>query len=161
MELIYGTTNPGKLNMMKELLCGTGIEITGLNELPDPPGEPGESGSTPLQNARGKAEYYFQALKRICVIFSETERYEHDGEDISGESFYLVDQAKPQKEKGFPLDCISVDPKTGRYFVDGGYDPDAWKEESGLRRFWMQVREAHRAHAAGTDEPESRGAGNR
>ena len=220
MELIYGTTNPGKLNMMKELLCGTRIEITGLNELPDPPGEPGESGSTPLQNARGKAEYYFQALKRpvfscdsglvidglseeeqpgvhvrrregkiltdaemteyyagiaarfggkclahyqngICVIFSETERYEHDGEDISGESFYLVDQAKPQKEKGFPLDCISVDPKTGRYFVDGGYDPDAWKEESGLRRFWMQVREAHRAHAAGTDEPESRGAGNR
>lgn len=202
MELIYGTTNPAKLNLMKGFLFGTGIRVIGLNELPELPGEPGEYGRTPLENARGKAEYYYRILKRpvfscdsglfidglseeeqpgvhvrrrngkvltdpemteyyasiasrfggkcraryqngICVIFSETERYEHDGEEISGEGFWLVDQAKPQKEKGFPLDCISVDMETGLYFVDEGYIPGIGEEEKGLRGFWQLVMDAH------------------
>lgn len=204
MKLIYGTTNPAKLNLMREFLSGTGLEIIGLSELPEVPEEPGEYGSTPLENARGKAEYYYQILQRpvfscdsgliieglsqkeqpgvhvrrregriltdsemteyysgiadrfggrclaryqngICFIFSDRERYEYDGEDISGESFWLVSQAKPQKEKGFPLDCISVDRKTGRYFVDGDHDMEFWNEENGFRRFWKRVIEAHAA----------------
>lgn len=203
MELIYGTTNQGKLNLMKDYLSGTEIEIIGLNELSQPPGEPGECGRTPLENARGKAEYYFHALDRpvfscdsgliieglpeeeqpgvhvrrrdgkvltdaemtkyyadiasrlggkcrahyhnaICLIFSGAERYEYDGEDISGESFYLVDRAKPQKEKGFPLDCISVDMKTGLYFVDEGYSSRAEEKKQGFRRFMERAVEMHR-----------------
>lgn len=83
----------------------------------------------------------------ICVIFSETERYEHDGEDISGESFWLVDQPKFQKEKGFPLDCISVDMKTGLYFVDEGSALGTGEEEKGFRHFWQTVLEAHEKRA--------------
>lgn len=83
----------------------------------------------------------------ICVIFSETERYEHDGEDISGESFWLVDQAKPQKEKGFPLDCISVDMETGLYFVDEGYVSGIGEEKNGFQCFWQLVMEAHEKRA--------------
>lgn len=202
MEMIYGTTNPAKLNLMKDYLSGTGIAIIGLYELSEPPGEPGEYGHTPLENARGKAEYYYRVLKRpvfscdsglvidglpeeeqpgvhvrrrngktltdpemteyyagiaarfggkcraryqngICIIFSETERYEHDGEDISGESFWLVDQPRLQKEKGFPLDCISVDMETGLYFVDEGHISGIGEEGDGFRRFWKQVMEAH------------------
>ena len=44
----------------------------------------------------------------VCLILSETKRYEYDGEDIGGEAFYLVDRAKEQKEEGVPLDCISA-----------------------------------------------------
>lgn len=30
----------------------------------------------------------------VCLILSETKRYEYDGEDIGGEAFYLVDRGK-------------------------------------------------------------------
>ena len=56
MEIIYGTTNPAKLRLMKDYLSGTGIKIIGLNELSELPGEPGEYGRTPLENARGKRQ---------------------------------------------------------------------------------------------------------
>lgn len=204
MELIFGTTNQGKLNLIRSYLEGSGIRITGLTELPELPEEPVEYGKTPLENARGKAEHYYRLLKRpvfscdsglvieglsdeeqpgvhvrrhdgivmtdaqmteyysgiaarfggkciaryqngICVVFSDTEKYEYDGPDISGESFYLVERAKPQKEAGFPLDCISVDIKTGLYFVDDGCDPGNSEEKNGFRLFLERVLREHEA----------------
>ena len=64
MELIFGTTNQGKLNLIRSYLEGSGIRITGLTELPELPEEPVEYGKTPLENARGKAEHYYRLLKR-------------------------------------------------------------------------------------------------
>ena len=58
-----------------------------------------------------------------------------------------MDQPRRQKEKGFPLDCISVDMETGLYFVDEDHIPGSGEEKNelrnGLRRFWEQVMEAH------------------
>lgn len=70
----------------------------------------------------------------ICLILSEEERYEYEGEDISGNEFYLVDDAKEQTEEGFPLDCISVDKETGKYYTED--DPNPMRElKEGLRLF--------------------------
>jgi 8-oxo-dGTP diphosphatase len=204
LELIFGTGNPGKLALMKEYLEGMDIELTDLSHLDHDLGEPEECGKTPLENAREKAEYYYEKLKRpvfscdsgllieglstqeqpgvhvrvkdgirmtdeqmtayysgiahrlggccraryqnaVCLILSETKRYEYDGEDIGGEAFYLVDRAKEQKEEGFPLDCISVDIKTGRYFVDEEYIPCFDGQRKGMREFFQRALEDYGA----------------
>ena len=63
MKLLYGTGNPAKLDAMRHRLAGLGIELIGLKDLggvKQP--EIIEDGKTPLENARKKAEAYFNAL---------------------------------------------------------------------------------------------------
>ncbi|MCI9079113.1 MAG: hypothetical protein HFH68_09370 [Lachnospiraceae bacterium] len=63
MKLLYGTKNPAKLSAMQKKLKELGIGLTGLNELgcqiPSVP----EEGYTPLENARQKAEAYYNAFR--------------------------------------------------------------------------------------------------
>ncbi len=63
MKLLYGTKNPAKLSAMQKKLKELGIVLIGLNELncgiPSVP----EDGFTPLENARQKAEAYYNAFK--------------------------------------------------------------------------------------------------
>lgn len=62
-HLIYGTTNPAKLHLMRETLKGLPLTITGLGELEHLPDvKIDEAGSDPLENATIKARTYFQAL---------------------------------------------------------------------------------------------------
>jgi 8-oxo-dGTP diphosphatase len=63
LQLIYATTNPAKIASMRTCLSNTGIEIIGLNEfgtLPDAP----EEGNVPMENARQKAQFYFNIIKK-------------------------------------------------------------------------------------------------
>lgn len=57
MKLIYGTGNPGKFSMMKEALKELDVELLSLRDLPAVQEEPEETGRTPLENARQKAEF--------------------------------------------------------------------------------------------------------
>lgn len=75
----------------------------------------------------------------ICLIMNSRERYEYEGADIGGGSFYLVDRAKEQKEEGFPLDCISVDIVTGNYFVEGEQLQCFDSQKEGLLRFFREA----------------------
>ena len=63
MELLYGTTNEGKLLVMRRVLSPLGITVTGLKdqktEIPVVP----ETGNSPLENARLKAKAYFKAFQ--------------------------------------------------------------------------------------------------
>ena len=63
MKLIYGTKNPAKLESMRRILKELPIEVVGLNELSVQIGEVEESGNSPLDNARFKAEAYYSVLK--------------------------------------------------------------------------------------------------
>lgn len=63
MKLIYGTRNPAKLESMRRILKELPIEVVGLNELSVEIGEVEESGNSPLDNARLKAEAYYSVLK--------------------------------------------------------------------------------------------------
>ncbi len=66
MKLLYGTGNPAKLSAMQSRLSKLDIELIGLNDvkakgilIPDVP----ENGKTPLENARQKAQAYYQAFR--------------------------------------------------------------------------------------------------
>ena len=60
-RLLYGTGNPAKLDAMRDWLKELPLIIDGLDKnTPDVP----EDGQTPLQNARQKALYYFEAYRR-------------------------------------------------------------------------------------------------
>ena len=63
MKLIYGTGNPGKFSMMKEALKELDVELLSLRDLPAVQEEPEETGRTPLENARQKAEFYYSIFK--------------------------------------------------------------------------------------------------
>ncbi|MBP3650350.1 MAG: non-canonical purine NTP pyrophosphatase [Clostridia bacterium] len=59
MKVLIGTTNPSKLRMFEEWLEGYPVEFVTLSEL-GITGDPSETGDTPTENARLKAEYYGQ-----------------------------------------------------------------------------------------------------
>lgn len=91
MELIYGTGNEAKLSYMRRALFGLPFQITGLTdaaamrgiELP----KVEETGNTPLENARQKAEAYF-ALFHSPVFSCDSGLYLYDhltGELLPGE----------------------------------------------------------------------------
>jgi 8-oxo-dGTP diphosphatase len=61
---IYGTSNPAKLQSMRDCLTPLNIKIIGLKETGIMIPDVDENGDTPLDNARIKALAYYAALKR-------------------------------------------------------------------------------------------------
>ena len=63
MEIIYGTGNRAKIAYMQRALAGLPLEITGVKQAAAMKGiflpEVEETGATPLENARQKAEKYY------------------------------------------------------------------------------------------------------
>ncbi len=228
--ILYGTSNPGKLLSMRKCLESLPITILGLGDMPGPLPEITEAGRTPLENARVKAEAYWQVFRlpvfscdsglffpgapeeiqpgvrvrhvngreltdlemtdyyrslaarygkpveihsedlspdrflpsrnlslsartlhvhaltaqyqnAICLILDDTHRYEAMDADMHFEPFYLVDRPHPDgiRQKGFPLDCLSVDIASGRYYFDLSEPSAGRTAENGFLRF---VREA-------------------
>src|SRR3972149_9248642 len=72
-RLIFGSSNPGKLQEWKKLLKG--IEVISISDLGNFP-EPKETGSTFRQNARIKASHYSRLTGEY--VFSEDGGYEVD-----------------------------------------------------------------------------------
>ncbi len=85
----------------------------------------------------GKCRARYQ--NAICLILDEGHRYEYAGKDISGDDFYLVEQAMPQAEEGFPLEPISVDIRSGRCFVEEESGTRSQTLSEGMRRFFDSV----------------------
>lgn len=63
MKLLYGTCNPAKLQHMREMLDGLGIEIIGLNDVDIHIDQIDESGNNLIENAKIKALAYYKAVK--------------------------------------------------------------------------------------------------
>lgn len=61
--------------------------------------------------------YYKNA---ICLVLDDGRIYERMDESISSTPFLITSVPHPLgiRHKGFPLDCLSKDIKTGRYFYD-------------------------------------------
>ena len=57
--LLIATTNPGKLREIRGILAGIPYELVSLNAFPEIP-EPEETGATFADNARLKANYYYE-----------------------------------------------------------------------------------------------------
>ncbi|MGM9988405.1 MAG: non-canonical purine NTP pyrophosphatase [Bacillaceae bacterium] len=79
-----------------------------------------------------------QYKNAICLVLGENEIYEYMGEDISGEKFMIASRSHEKREKGFPLDSLSVEIETGNYY----FDIDSSEESStgeGFRNFFSKV----------------------
>lgn len=121
--------------------CDSGLYI---RQLPD-----GLQPGVCVRNIGGKrltddemTEYYSGLAKKygrltaryhnaICLVLSETEIYEQMGGKISGNSFYITDKPHPKKIEGYPLDRISLDIRTGKYFYDMTPEDFLLEESSG------------------------------
>lgn len=183
MKVLYGTTNPAKIQYMKEILKGLDIEIVGLKDVDLDIGSVEEVGNSPLENARIKAINYSKYIdipvfscdtglyikglevnkqpgvyvrriqgeelsdeemityyshiaeslggkvvakymNAICLVVNGSEIYEYDAEDIASREFIITKNPHNIRTKGFPLDSISIDIKTKKYFVELGEEND-------------------------------------
>lgn len=59
--------------------------------------------------------YYKHAF---CLITDEGHVYEVMNESTESQRFYLVESPHSGENKGFPIDSLSVDMETGKYFYD-------------------------------------------
>ncbi len=57
-------------------------------------------------------------MNAICLIWNEEIRAESMEEDLWGEEFLLTDKPHPKRVEGFPIDSISIDIRTGKYYYD-------------------------------------------
>lgn len=58
MRLLFATTNPAKYTAMRDALQPLGICLVSLRDMEQVPAAP-EEGSSPLENARQKALFYY------------------------------------------------------------------------------------------------------
>ena len=63
---------------------------------------------------RATARYH----NAICLVADGGKRYEHFGSDIASSAFYIADAPHASRVKGFPLDCLAVNMRTGQYYCD-------------------------------------------
>lgn len=176
LKLIYGTGNPAKLSSMRQELKGLDIEIIGLQDIAVELPDIAESGKTPLENARIKAQAYYKKLgvpvfscdsglyfdnvpediqpgvhvrnmngktltdeemidyysglarkygdlkaryrNAIVLIMDNTRIYEAMEESMAGKPFLITSKPHKAVKKGFPLDSLSVDIESGKYYYD-------------------------------------------
>ena len=54
----------------------------------------------------------------ICLILDEHSEYEAMEPSMESEKFIITDKSHARTKKGFPLDSLSLDIKTGKYYYD-------------------------------------------
>lgn len=167
MKLLYGTGNLAKLSAMRNRLEQLDIELIGLNDLrvegKNVP-EVKEDGNTPLENARLKAMVYYEAFQipvfscdsglvkaygnlvaryrnAICFVMDNTHIYETMEPSMESEKFILTDKPHSTiRKEGFPLDSISLDIKTNKYYYDLPEDKlEQLAVEDGFLEFFKNI----------------------
>ena len=77
----------------------------------------------------------------ICLVVDENRIYESMDESMASEKFILTD--KPHgaiRKKGFPLDSLSIDMKTNRYYYELADDElEQFAVEDGVLRFFEKI----------------------
>lgn len=91
---VYGTGNPTKLISMRRMVKALNLEIKGLDEINADLPEVDETGNTVVRYSNA-----------IYLVMDDNEIYDHFGDEISSEAFYIVDIPHIKRVEGFPLDC--------------------------------------------------------
>lgn len=70
----------------------------------------------------GLAEKYGDLVARyrnaICLVLDEDHIYEAMEEGMASEKFLITSKPHPTRKPGFPLDSLSIDMQTGKYYYD-------------------------------------------
>lgn len=85
----------------------------------------------------GKLTAYYK--NSICLVIDKNNIYKYDGQDIHSEKFYIVDKPHIKYREGFPLDSLSVEMRSNKYY----YDLEGDKSENlgviyGFRNFFQR-----------------------
>jgi len=198
MKILYGTTNKGKLQAMKDSVKDLDIEIIGLNDIDSDLPNINENGTTPLENAEIKARAYYKAFhmpvfscdsglyfdevkeeeqpgihvrringkelsddemiqhyaslaKRyggkitgryrnaIYFILDEDHHYSSMDMSIATEAFILAAEPHPKRMEGFPLDSLSVDIRSRKYYYDLEVKDVSTSVDDGVRKFFTSI----------------------
>lgn len=87
-----------------------------------------------------------QYRNAICLVMDEEHIYESMDPTMYSEKFVLTDKPHSAiRKKGFPLDCISIDMKTNKYYYDLTADElEQFAVEDGFLRFFEKVLWIHK-----------------
>jgi len=90
---------------------------------------------------RVKAKY----KNAICFIQDDGRIFESMGDELGSEEFILTSVPHGNRNKGFPLDSISIDEKSGKYYMDIG-DEESYEGQvrEGLRKFFIKALNLYR-----------------
>lgn len=198
MKILYGTTNNGKLQAMKNAVKDLDIELIGLNDVGSDLPNINENGTTPLENAEIKARAYYEAFhmpvfscdsglyfdevnekeqpgihvrringqelsddemiqyyaslaeryggkitgryrNAIYFILDENHHYSSMDMSIATEPFILVAEPHAKRVEGFPLDSLSVDIGSGKYYYDLEVKDVSTSVDDGVRKFFTTI----------------------
>lgn len=88
-----------------------------------------------VQSLGGRAVARYR--NALCLAFLDGRVMERFDDSIASAPFYLMDTPHPRRTKGFPLDSLSAQIESGRYYYDiehGGTDGDL-AQQNGFTRF--------------------------
>ena len=198
MKILYGTTNNGKLQAMKNALKVFDIELISLRDINSPLPHINENGRTPLENAEIKARAYYEAFhmpvfscdsglyfdeleedeqpglhvrringkeltddemimyyaslaerhggritgryrNAIYFILDEEHHYSSMDMSIATEPFVLGTVPHKKRVEGFPLDSLSIDIATGKYYYDLEVKDVSTSVDDGARAFFRAI----------------------
>lgn len=88
MKILYGTTNKAKIDVMKKAVKGLGIELISLNDLECELPAIEENGKNPLENAKIKAETYYEMF-HMPVFSCDSGLYFDELEDEEQPGVYV------------------------------------------------------------------------
>lgn len=74
----------------------------------------------------------------LCLALSETRVFESMDESLWGSAFNIVGKPHPKRVEGFPIDPLSVDIATGKYFYDLPDSRDV-NAHPGFRKFFKEL----------------------
>lgn len=78
----------------------------------------------------------------ICLVLDDTHIYEAMEPAMESEPFLIVEKPHATVKKGFPLDSLSIDIKSGKYYYDLlDLDSDESEVEDGFLTFFCKVLE--------------------
>ena len=84
----------------------------------------------------GKLTAYYK--NSICLVMDENKMYKYDGEDIWSDKFYIVDKPHEIYREGFPLDSLSVEIESMKYYYDlVGNKSESLGVIDGFRNFFI------------------------
>ena len=198
MKILYGTTNNGKLQAMKNAVNDLDIELISLNDVDSDMPNINENGTTPLENAEIKARAYYEAFhmpvfscdsglyfdevkeeeqpgihvrringkelsddemieyyaslakqyggkitgryrNAIYFILDENHHYSSMDMSIATEPFILVAEPHVKRVEGFPLDSLSIDIGSGKYYYDLEVKDVSTSVDDGVRKFFTSI----------------------
>jgi 8-oxo-dGTP diphosphatase len=130
--------------------CDSGLYFEGLADDEQPGVHVRRIGGQELSDSE-MTEYYAELSRKnggniigqyrnaIHLILDEEHTYSSMDLSIATEPFILSDTPHQKRVAGFPLDCLSKDPKSGEYYYDMEEMRLVSGTEEGLRDFFKNV----------------------